>query len=166
MSGRKRKRPRSCTTRRYASARPPSVPRACCRAAPAAPRKTGAGGRAADGGLPTTDLLGLTLNNARALRAGSGDGIRIVGVVEVEMEGTEAGTIIGQAPAVGSTIQPGGSMLLEVTVEPPPLARVVVPELLERVLLTVTPALESLGLGYHVIHVADPDEPGWTSGPV
>ena len=140
------------------------IPTRSVRPVPAAPTMTMAVEPPADGRLPTPDLLGLTLNNARALLAGSGDGIRIVSVVEVEMEGTEAGTIIGQAPAVGSTIQPGGSMLLEVTVEPPPMARVVVPELLERVLFTVTPLLESLGLGYQVIHVADPDEPEWISG--
>ncbi|GIT45496.1 MAG: hypothetical protein Ct9H300mP12_00810 [Acidimicrobiales bacterium] len=34
------------------------------------------------------------------------------------MEGTEPGTIIGQAPDVGSTMEPNGSMLVEITIEP------------------------------------------------
>jgi len=130
---------------------------------PATPTTTVAVEVADDGRIPTPDLLGLTLQNARALLAGSVGDIRIVSVVEVEMEGTEPGTIIGQAPAVGSLIQPGGSLLLEVTVEPPLMSPVVVPEVVERPLATVTPLLESLGLGYQVIRVADPDEPDWIS---
>jgi hypothetical protein len=130
---------------------------------PATPTTTVAVEVPDDGRIPTPDLLGLTLQNARALLAGSVGGIRIVSIVEVEMEGTEPGTIIGQAPAVGSWIQPGGSLLLEVTVEPPPMSPVVVPEVVERPLATVTPLLESLGLGYQVIRVADPDEPDWIS---
>ena len=130
---------------------------------PAAPTTTVAVDVPDDGRIPTPDLLGLTLENARALLAGSVGDIQIVSVVEVEMEGTEPGTIIGQAPAVGSMIQPGGSLLLEVTIEPPPMSPVVVPDLVERLLTTVTPILESLGLGYQVIRVADPDEPEWIS---
>ena len=130
---------------------------------PATPTTTVAVEVPDDGRIPTPDLLGLTLQNARALLAGSVGGIRIVSIVEVEMEGTEPGTIIGQAPAVGSWIQPGGSLLLEVTVEPPPMSPVVVPEVVERPLATVMPLLESLGLGYQVIRVADPDEPDWIS---
>jgi hypothetical protein len=143
---------------------PAIVPVTVIRPGPAAPTTTVAEVSPDDGRIPTPDLLGLTLDNARALLAGSVGDIRIVSLVEVEMEGTEPGTIIGQAPAVGSWIQPGGSLLLEVTVEPPQMTPVVVPDAVERLLANMTPLLESLGLGYEVIRVADPDEPEWTSG--
>ena len=62
-------------------------------------------------------------------------------VVEVEMEGTEPGTIIGQAPDVGSTMEPNGSMLVEVTIEPQRPEGVVVPALIQRLLPSVTPTV-------------------------
>ena len=123
-----------------------------------------ADGEPTDGRIPTPELLGLTLTNARNLLTEADHGIRILSVVEVEMEGTEPGTIIGQAPDVGSTMEPNGSMLVEVTIEPQRPEGVVVPALIQRLLPSVTPTLESLGLGYQIVEVADPDEPEWTSG--
>ena len=117
-----------------------------------------------DGRIPTPELLGLTLANARNLLTTADHGIRILSVVEVEMEGTEPGTIIGQAPDVGSTMEPNGSMLVEITIEPQHPEGVVVPALTQRLLSSVTPTLEALGLGYQIVEVADPDEPEWTSG--
>ena len=123
-----------------------------------------ADGEPTDGRIPTPELLGLTLANARNLLTEADHGIRILSVVEVEMEGTEPGTIIGQAPDVGSTMEPNGSMLVEVTIEPQRPEGVVVPALIQRLLPSVTPTLEALGLGYQIVEVADPDEPEWTSG--
>ena len=123
-----------------------------------------ADGEPTDGRIPTPELLGLTLTNARNLLTEADHGIRILSVVEVEMEGTEPGTIIGQAPDVGSTMEPNGSMLVEVTIEPQRPEGVVVPALIQRLLPSVTPTLEALGLGYQIVEVADPDEPEWTSG--
>ncbi|MEC9056975.1 MAG: transglycosylase domain-containing protein [Actinomycetota bacterium] len=123
-----------------------------------------ADGEPTDGRIPTPELLGLTLTNARNLLTEADHGIRILSVVEVEMEGTEPGTIIGQAPDVGSTMEPNGSMLVEVTIEPQRPEGVVVPALTQRLLPSVTPTLEALGLGYQIVEVADPDEPEWTSG--
>ena len=123
-----------------------------------------ADGEPTDGRVPTPELLGLTLANARNLLTEADHGIRILSVVEVEMEGTEPGTIIGQAPDVGSTMEPNGSMLVEVTIEPQRPEGVVVPALTQRLLPSVTPTLEALGLGYQIVEVADPDEPEWTSG--
>ena len=123
-----------------------------------------ADGEPTDGRIPTPELLGLTLTNARNLLTEADHGIRVLSVVEVEMEGTEPGTIIGQAPDVGSTMEPNGSMLVEVTIEPQRPEGVVVPALIQRLLPSVTPTLESLGLGYQIVEVADPDEPEWTSG--
>jgi len=117
-----------------------------------------------DGLIPTPELLGLTLANARHLLTEADHGIRILSVVEVEMEGTEPGTIIGQAPNVGSSMEPNGSMLVEITIEPQHPEGVVVPALTQRLLSSVTPTLEALGLGYQIVEVADPDEPEWTSG--
>ncbi|MBI03231.1 MAG: hypothetical protein CL468_04275 [Acidimicrobiaceae bacterium] len=121
-------------------------------------------GEPTDGRVPTPELLGLTLANARNLLTEADHGIRILSVVEVEMEGTEPGTIIGQAPDVGSTMELNGSMLVEVTIEPQRPEGVVVPALTQRLLPSVTPTLEALGLGYQIVEVADPDEPEWTSG--
>ena len=121
-------------------------------------------GEPTDGRIPTPELLGLTLANARNLLTEADHGIRILSVVEVEMEGTEPGTIIGQAPDVGSTMEPNGSMLVEVTIEPQRPEGVIVPALTQRLLPSVTPTLEALGLGYQIVEVADPDEPEWTSG--
>ena len=123
-----------------------------------------ADGEPTDGRIPTPELLGLTLANARNLLTEADHGIQILSVVEVEMEGTEPGTIIGQAPDVGSTMEPNGSMLVEVTIEPQRPEGVVVPALIQRLLPSVTPTLEALGLGYQIVEVADPDEPEWTSG--
>ena len=123
-----------------------------------------ADGEPTDGRVPTPELLGLTLANARNLLTEADHGIRILSVVEVEMEGTEPGTIIGQAPDVGSTMEPNGSMLVEVTIEPQRPEGVIVPALIQRLLPSVTPTLEALGLGYQIVEVADPDEPEWTSG--
>ena len=123
-----------------------------------------ADGEPTDGRIPTPELLGLTLTNARNLLTEADHGIQILSVVEVEMEGTEPGTIIGQAPDVGSTMEPNGSMLVEVTIEPQRPEGVVVPALIQRLLPSVTPTLEALGLGYQIVEVADPDEPEWTSG--
>jgi penicillin-binding protein 1A len=123
-----------------------------------------ADGEPTDGRVPTPELLGLTLANARNLLTEADHGIQILSVVEVEMEGTEPGTIIGQAPDVGSTMEPNGSMLVEVTIEPQRPEGVVVPALTQRLLPSVTPTLEALGLGYQIVEVADPDEPEWTSG--
>ena len=123
-----------------------------------------ADGEPTDGRVPTPELLGLTLANARNLLTEADHGIQILSVVEVEMEGTEPGTIIGQAPDVGSTMEPNGSMLVEVTIEPQRPEGVIVPALIQRLLPSVTPTLEALGLGYQIVEVADPDEPEWTSG--
>ena len=123
-----------------------------------------ADGEPTDGRVPTPELLGLTLANARNLLTEADHGIQILSVVEVEMEGTEPGTIIGQAPDVGSIMELNGSMLVEITIEPQRPEGVVVPALTQRLLPSVTPTLEALGLGYQIVEVADPDEPEWTSG--
>ena len=111
-----------------------------------------------------TELVGLTLDNARSMLAEADHEVWIAEVREVEASGTEPGTIIGQAPDVGSTMEPNGSMLVEVTIEPQRPEGVVVPALIQRLLPSVTPTLEALGLGYQIVEVADPDEPEWTSG--
>ena len=82
------------------------------------------------------------------------------------MEGTEPGTIIGQAPDVGSTIEPNGSMLVEVTVEPPPRwvswsrrwSNPAAPRVGDAAARGAGPRLPGDRGG------ADPDEPDWISG--
>ena len=116
------------------------------------------------GYLATPELTGLTLDNARAKLAEADHGIWIAEVREVEVSGTEEGTIISQEPLIGSTIEVGGTMLVEVAVEPPVLDGVDVPDVTYRLLLEARPTLEALGLGFSVIVVADPDQPEWESG--
>jgi hypothetical protein len=116
------------------------------------------------GHLATPELAGLTLDNARAMLAEADHGIWIAEIREVEVSGTEAGTIIGQEPAIGSTIEMGSTMLVEVAVEPPVLDGVNVPDVTYRLLSEARPTLEALGLGFSVIVVADPDKPEWEPG--
>ncbi|MBT5905340.1 MAG: PASTA domain-containing protein [Acidimicrobiaceae bacterium] len=116
------------------------------------------------GHLATPELTGLTLDNARAMLAEEDHGIWIAEVREVEVSGTEAGTIIGQEPVIGSTIEVGSTMLVEVAVEPPVLDGVDVPDVTYRLLSEARPTLEALGLGFSVIVVADPDKPEWEPG--
>jgi hypothetical protein len=111
--------------------------------------------------LATPELTGLTLDNARAMLAEADHGVWIAEVREVEVSGTEAGTIIGQEPLIGSTIEVGGTMLVEVAVEPPVLDGVDVPDVTLRILKEARPLLEELGLGFSIVVVADPDQPAW-----
>jgi len=113
------------------------------------------------GHIATPEVTGLTLDNARAMLAEADHGLWIAEILEVEVSGTEAGTIINQEPAIGSTIEAGGTLLVEVSIEPPMLEGVDVPDVTLRLLKEAQPILEALGLGYSVVVVADPDQPAW-----
>ncbi len=113
------------------------------------------------GHIATPEVTGLTLDNARAMLAEADHGVWIAEILEVEISGTEAGTIINQEPAIGSTIEAGGTLLVEVSIEPQMLEGVDVPDVTLRLLKEAQPILEALGLGYSVVVVADPDQPAW-----
>ncbi|MDG2426804.1 MAG: transglycosylase domain-containing protein [Acidimicrobiales bacterium] len=116
------------------------------------------------GYVATPEVTGLTLNNARSMLAEANHGVWIAEVRQIEVSGTEAGTIISQEPGIGSTIKEGGAMLVEVAVEPPVVGGVDVPNVTYKLLLEARPVLEALGLGFAVVVVADPDQPEWESG--
>ncbi len=113
------------------------------------------------GMVATPEVVGLTLANARNLLAGADHGVWIAEVREVEASGTEPGTILRQDPAAGTTLAEGGTLVVDVAVEPPEVEPVDVPDVTWRLLLEARPVLESLGLGYAVTIVADPDQPEW-----
>ena len=113
--------------------------------------------------LPTPKLVGLTLENAQTLLEEAGEGIQIRTVVEVEASGTEPGLILGQSPAVGTSLLPGGSMLVEVAVEPVLVEQVRVPDVIGSSLAVASPLIIAEGLGYETTVVPDPDYPGRTS---
>ena len=116
------------------------------------------------GYVATPEVIGLTLDNARATLAEADHDVWIAEVREVEASGTEPGTIIGQEPATGSMMEVGGTMVVEVAIEPLTLEGVDVPDVTYRLLLEARPTLEALGLGFSVVVVADPDQPEWEPG--
>jgi len=118
------------------------------------------------GHLAAPDLTGLTLDNARALLAGSEHEVWISEVREVQVSGTEAGTIIGQEPAAGSAMEVGGTMLVEVAVEPPVVDGIDVPDVTMRPVGVARAFLEEQGFGYSITVVADPDQPDHPPGVV
>ena len=116
--------------------------------------------------VPTPELVGLTLENARTLLEESGTGIDILAVVEIEVSGTEPGLILAQSPTIGTSLLPGGSMLVEVTVEPVLVEQVRVPDVTGTYLIEASPLLVAEGLGYETTVVSDPDNPNRPPGVV
>ena len=116
--------------------------------------------------VPTPELIGLTLENARTLLEESGTGINILTVVEVEVSGTEPGLILAQSPTIGTSLLPGGSMLVEVTVEPVLMEQVRVPDVTGASLIEASPVLIAEGLGYETTVVSDPNNPNRPPGVV
>ena len=114
--------------------------------------------------VPTPELIGLTIQNAREMLAGLESGIRINRVIEVEIAGSEPGIVIGQSPGVGTSIRPGGSILVEVAIEPTTIAMVVVPDLIGRLLDDASRLLVAEGFGYETTEVDDPDDPNAARG--
>ena len=71
--------------------------------------------------------------------------------------------ILAQSPAVGTSLLPGGSMLVEVAVEPVLVEQVRVPDVIGSSLAVASPLIIAEGLGYETTVVPDPDYPGRTS---
>jgi hypothetical protein len=113
------------------------------------------------GMVATPEVVGLTLANARKLLGDADHGVWIAEVREIEASGTEPGTILRQDPDTGTAIAEGGTLVVDVAVEPPEIDPFDMPDVMWQVLLEARPVLESLGLGYAVTIVADPDQPEW-----
>ncbi|MEC8999207.1 MAG: transglycosylase domain-containing protein [Actinomycetota bacterium] len=113
------------------------------------------------GMVATPEVVGLTLANARKLLGDADHGVWIAEVREIEASGTEPGTILRQDPDTGTAIAEGGTLVVDVAVEPPEVDPFDMPDVMWQVLLEARPVLESLGLGYAVTIVADPDQPEW-----
>jgi len=111
--------------------------------------------------VATPEVVGLTLANARKLLGDADHGVWIAEVREIEASGTEPGTILRQDPDTGTAIAEGGTLVVDVAVEPPEVDPFDMPDVMWQVLLEARPVLESLGLGYAVTIVADPDQPEW-----
>ena len=113
------------------------------------------------GMVATPEVVGLTLANAQNQLAGADHGVWIAEVREIEASGTEPGTILRQEPTSGTAMAEGGTLIVDVAVEPPEAEPVDVPDVTWSLLLEARPVLESLGLGFAVTIVADPDQPDW-----
>ena len=68
------------------------------------------------------------------------------------------------AMGIGTSIRPGGSILVEVAIEPTTIAMVVVPDLIGRLLDDASRLLVAEGLGYETTEVDDPDDPNAARG--
>ena len=121
--------------------------------------------------ITTPVLVGLTMDEAQVLLAATAgtpsrlaDGtempglspIHIASVIEVPTNDSVPGVILGQSPAVGSTILPAGSMVVEVAVEPPPIP---VPAVVGLGVSEAGTRLAESILGYEITEVANPDDP-------
>ena len=114
--------------------------------------------------IPTPELLGLTIENAQNLLNQINNGIEITTVVEVEISGTEPGTIIGQSPNLGTALRPGDSILVEIAIEPKLVEKVRIPEVSGQLLSDTSQLIVAEGLGYETTIVSDPDDPNRLTG--
>jgi hypothetical protein len=121
--------------------------------------------------VETPVLVGLSMDEAQVLLAATGEAparlpdgsempglppIRITSVIEIPTNDSVPGVIIGQSPAVGSTILPAGSMVVEVAVQPPPVP---VPTVVGLGVDEAGTLLAESVLGYEITEVANPDDP-------
>lgn len=117
----------------------------------------------------TPILVGLTLAEAELVLESTGgapnrlaDGteipglppIRITTIVEIATNDSSPGIILGQSPGVGTTIQPSGSMVIEIAIAPPPIS---VPNVIGLSPTDAGTLLAESVLGYEITEVANPD---------
>jgi len=109
------------------------------------------------GGLVMPELIGLTLENAELNLENDGLGNQTLTVIEVTDADSEPGLILGQSPEAGTSLLNSSKILVEVAIQPTETSKTKVPDLIGEVLVDVSPLLASLGLGYEIALIPNPE---------
>jgi len=109
------------------------------------------------GGLVMPELIGLTLENAELNLENDGLGDQTLTVIEVTDADSEPGTVLGQSPEAGTSLLNSSKILVEVAIQPTETNKTKVPDLVGEVLVDVSPLLASLGLGYEIALIPNPE---------
>jgi beta-lactam-binding protein with PASTA domain len=103
------------------------------------------------------ELIGLTLENAELNLENDRLGNQTLTVIEVTDADSEPGLILGQSPEAGTPLLNSSKILVEVAVQPIETSKTKVPDLVGEVLVDISPLLASLGLGYEIVLVPNPE---------
>ena len=109
------------------------------------------------GNLVMPELIGLTLENAELNLKDSGLEKQTLTVIEVTDADSEPGLVLGQSPATGTSLLDSSKILVEVAIQPVETSKTKVPDLIGEVLVEVSPLLASLGLGYEIALIPNPE---------
>lgn len=103
------------------------------------------------------ELIGLTLENAELNLENNGLGKQTLTVIEVTDTDTEPGLVLGQSPEAGTSLLNSSKILVEVAIQPTETSKTKVPDLIGEILVDVSPLLASLGLGYEIALISNPE---------
>ncbi len=109
------------------------------------------------GDMIMPELVGLTLENAKLNLKENRLGNQTLTVIEVNDSDTEPGLILGQSPEAGTSLLASSKILVEVAVQPDEMTKTKVPDLVGEILVEVSPLLASLGLGYEISLIPNPE---------
>ena len=109
------------------------------------------------GDLVMPELIGLTLENAELNLENDRLGNQTLTVIEVTDADSEPGLILGQSPEAGTPLLNSSKILVEVAIQPIETSKTKVPDLVGEVLVDISPLLASLGLGYEITIVPNPE---------
>ena len=109
-------------------------------------------------GLVMPELIGLTLENAKLNMKDNGLENQMLTVIEVTDADSEPGLVLGQSPETGTSLLNSSKILVEVAIQPTETNKTKVPDLVGEALVEVSPLLASLGLGYEISLVPNPEE--------
>ena len=104
------------------------------------------------------ELIGLTLENAKLNMKDNGLENQILTVIEITDADSEPGLVLGQSPETGTSLLNSSKILVEVAIQPTETNKTKVPDLVGEALVEVSPLLASLGLGYEISLVPNPEE--------
>ena len=109
-------------------------------------------------GLVMPELIGLTLENAKLNMKDNGLENQMLTVIEVTDADSEPGLVLGQSPETGTSLLNSSKILVEVAIQPTETNKTKVPDLVGEALVEISPLLASLGLGYEISLVPNPEE--------
>ena len=109
-------------------------------------------------GLVMPELIGLTLENAKLNMKDNGLENQILTVIEITDADSEPGLVLGQSPETGTSLLNSSKILVEVAIQPTETNKTKVPDLVGEALVEISPLLASLGLGYEISLVPNPEE--------
>ena len=109
------------------------------------------------GDMVMPELIGLTIENAQSNLKENGLASQSLTLIEVTDSDSEPGLILGQSPEAGTSLLSSSKILLEIAVQPEETTKTKVPDLVGEVLVEVSPLLASLGLGYEISLIPNPE---------